>query len=267
MNKKKLALFYISIVSLQYAHVTFAQKDSGGKPKSGGKNEPGTNDKGGHLDKHAVDDKDPNHHSNKKFIYRCAYGSTMTGLTPNFAKGKTTDDSMDLFVKHVRCSRVNKKVRDIPVKCDWFPTICPENTVYIRSIRKQVDEGTPHFEFGCCINKLACNGQCVQLKLTLTSDQQMFFFPEKQDESDELAPAITNIMIHDIDGVATIEWKFCLTTSLCYTPPPGTPPNPNAPQPGNLLGLLGLLGLLALLALGKPSSSSSAPAPASTASG
>jgi hypothetical protein len=259
MNQKKLALFYIGIVCMQMVYVTLAQPGPG---KGQGNMQPGTDGKGGHLDKHVEKDKNPNHWDSPKFIYRCADGSTMTGMLPSFKKGITSDDALELLIKHVRCSRVNRVVRDIPVTCPWFPTICPDNTVYIRGIKKLVKGSETHIQWACCVNALACNSGCQQKTQTLKSDEQVFFFPEQQTDSDQLAPSITSIMVHDVNGQATADWKFCPNTTICYTPPPGSPPG----DQGSALGLLGLLGLLALLALGSPSSSSGAPA-ASTAAG
>jgi len=269
MNQKKLAVFYIAAVMLQLVHVTFAQGNGGGNNGggngNGGPKQPGTDGKGGHEEKHQNKDKNPNHWSDKKWIYRCAALSTIASLLPNFQKSLTSDDVMDLYVKQVKCSKLKKNVADIPAVCDWYPTICPDQTIYIRGIRKQVDASTPHFEFNCCVNKLACNTECQDKTATLVSDQRVFYYDEKQMESEQKAPSIVNVMFHDVSGTATMEWKFCTNTTLCYTPPPG-PNGPGENPPGSALGLLGLLGLLALLALGSPSSSSSA-APATTAAG
>jgi len=264
MNQKKLALFYISTVMLQLVHVTFAQGGAGGGGGGGG-NEPGTDGQGGQEVQNQLGDRNPNHWTDQKFIYRCAYGSTVTSVLPNFNKAQTSDDVMDLFVKQVKCSKVNNQVADIPVVCDWYPTICPDQTVYIRGLRKEVNESTPHFEYNCCVNKLACLGACQDKTATLQTDQRVFFYPEQQMDSNTPAPSISTIMLHDVSGTATMEWKYCENATICYTPPPGPTGPANAP-PGSALGLLGLLGLLALLALGSPSSSSSS-APATTASG
>jgi len=256
MRPRQYALFYIYSILGNLAYVTFAQGN-------GGFNQPGTDGKGGQEEQHAQGDKNPNHWSDKKWIYRCAAGSTVTSLLPNFDKAKTSDDVMDLFVKQVKCSKVMKNVADIPVVCDWYPTICPDQTVYIRGLRKEVNESTPHFEFNCCVNKQACLSACQDKTAALQSDQRVYYYPQQQMDSDQPAPSISTIMLHDISGTATMEWKFCENATICYTPPPGGP-EPAPPGAGSPLGLLGLLGLLALLALGSPSSSSSA-APATTA--
>jgi len=263
MNYKKLALFYISLISLQMAHVTFAQSAA-----AKANEEPGTNGAGGHLDEQQDRDNNPNHYTDSKFIYRCAYASTMTGVLPSFPKGGSTDDAMDLLLTHVRCSKVNQNVSNIPVQCDWYPSICPDNTVYIRGIRKVVNASTPHFEWACCVNQLACNTQCQQQTAPPQTGQDVYSSPQHQTDSNELAPAITSVFIHDTAGQATMDWKFCAATSICYTPPPTS----GTASPGSLLGLLGLLGLIALVAIGSPSSSpspasSGAPGAASTASG
>jgi len=196
----------------------------------------------------------PIHWSPKKWIHRCAARSTVTSVLPKF-KQKTSDDVTTLYVSQIKCSKVTRQVADIPVKCDWYPTICPDGTVYIQGIRKQVTDNTPHFEHNCCVNKNACNTLCQDKKATLKSNERVFYYPQQQMDSDQRGPAIVTIMFQDVSGQATMEWKFCENTTMCYTPPPGGPGGPgNANPPGNALGLLGLLGLLALLALIGPSS-------------
>jgi len=254
-------LFYIGMVMLQMVHFTFAQ--SGGSPQ--GFQQPGTDGQGGQEVVHSLGDRNPNHWSNNKFIYRCAAQSTLTSCVPNFDKTSTSDDVMDLYVKQCKCSKVDQDLQQLPAKCDWYPTICPSQTIYIRGFRKQVQDSTPHFEYECCVNENACLSQCQDKSATLTTNQRVFFYPEQQMQSDTPAAAISTIMCEDTSGVATIQWKFCESTTLCYTPSPNGP-NPNSP-PGSALGLLGLLGLLALLALASSSSSSSSSAPATTAAG
>lgn len=269
MNQKKLALFYITVIVIQYASVTFAQPGGGGgKDNGGGFNQPGKDGKGGHEEQHVDDDGNPNHWDDKKWIYRCADKSTVASVVPNFGKSKTSDDVLRLFVTQIKCSKIKEAMRSIPFKCQWYPTICPEETIYIEGSRKQVSsDGNAHFEHNCCVHPLVCNSQCQTKKAVLESGKRVHFFPENQLDSDQVAPSISSLIFEDTDGKATVQWKFCENTTLCYTPPPGTPGGDGgAPPPGCGLGCLGLLGLLALLALIGTTSSSSAPA-ASTAAG
>jgi len=267
-------------------HVTFGQGGGGsggggsggsggggsggsGGGNTGGKEEPQANGEGGHLEAHQSSDKDKNHWKKIKWIYRCAPNSQITSILPNFAKSDG-DDVMNLFVKHVKCSKLMTSVRDIPTKCNWYPSICPPETIHIQGVRKNITNGQAWFEWHCCTNMLGCLNNCQEKTAQLQSDQRIFLYPEQQQDSNQLAPPCVSIFFHDMSssGQSAMDWKCCANASICYTPPPGGPGAPGAPGGCGLgcLGLLGLLGLLALLALGNHPSSSAA-APATTAAG